>query len=150
MLNGIRAVVEGTATAEEAFASFLNTIVDLLLKAAAEQIAAYIAIGIAKQFAGMGGGISTGSFDANKISSSNTAVAFGNNSFLAEGGRTMGNMPYVVGEKGAELFVPGKTGTMVPADVFEATRQAIAGNGPRAAIATPSSKTPWPSAPTPQ
>ena len=130
VLNGIRAVVEGTATAEEAFASFLNTIVDLLLKAAAEQIAAYIAIGIAKQFAGMGGGISTGSFDANKISSSNTAVAFGNNSFLAEGGRTMGNMPYVVGEKGAELFVPGKTGTMVPADVFEATRQAIAGNGP--------------------
>ena len=130
VLNGIRAVVEGTATAEEAFASFLDTIVDLLLKAAAEQIAAYIAIGIAKQFAGMGGGISTGSFDANKISSSNTAVAFGNDSFLAEGGRTMGNMPYVVGEKGAELFVPGKTGTMVPADVFEATRQAIAGNGP--------------------
>ena len=129
-LTGIRAVIEGTATAEEAFASFLNTIVDLLLKAAAEQIAAYIAIGIAKQFAGMGGGISTGSFDANKISSSNTAVAFGNDSFLAEGGRTMGNMPYVVGEKGAELFVPGKTGTMVPADVFEATRQAIAGNGP--------------------
>ena len=60
------------------------------------------------------------------------------------GGRTMANMPYVVGEKGAELFVPGKTGTIVPADVFEATRQAIAATVLRAATATPSPKTPSP------
>ena len=41
----------------------------------------------------------------------------------------MANMPYVVGEKGPELFVPGKTGTIVPADVFNATRQAVSNNG---------------------
>ena len=51
------------------------------------------------------------------------------------------------GEKGAELFVPVRaTGTIVPTDVFEATRQAIAGNGPEGATATPSPKTPSPSA----
>ena len=128
LLNGIQAVVAGTKTAEEAFADFLNSIAQLLLKTAAEMIATYIAIGIAKQFAGLG-------------STSTTGVAFAGAGtaggvqplvpgFNESGGRTMANMPYVVGEKGAELFVPGKTGTMVPADVFEATRQAIAGNGP--------------------
>ena len=43
----------------------------------------------------------------------------------------MANMPYVVGESGPELFVPGKTGTIVPTDVFEATRNAIQGNAPQ-------------------
>ena len=40
----------------------------------------------------------------------------------------MANMPYR-GRGGAELFVPGKTGTIVPTDVFEATAF-LAGNGP--------------------
>ena len=128
VLNGIRAVVEGTATAEEAFASFLDTVVDLLLKAAAEQIAAYIAIGIARQFAGFGSpDIGAGGGEINGKGT------LGPNYGIPQreiGGRTMANMPYVVGEKGPELFVPGKTGTIVPADVFEATRQAVNGNGP--------------------
>ena len=129
VLNGIRAVVEGTATAEEAFASFLNTIVDLLLKAAAEQIAAYIAIGIARQFAGMGGGDSIG--DLQSGTAKNPVASAANLYKNREvGGRTMANMPYVVGETGPELFVPGKTGTIVPTDVFEATRNAIQGNAP--------------------
>ena len=124
LLAGIRGVIDGTKTAEEAFKDFLNTIVDLLLKAAVEMIATYIAIGIAKQFAGIGGGTSSGIDDS--------GIKLGGSILGPKeaGGRTMANMPYVVGEKGAELFVPGKTGTIVPADVFEATRQAIAGNAP--------------------
>ena len=125
VLNGIRAVVEGTATAEEAFASFLNTVVDLLLKAAAEQIATYIAIGIARQFAGMGGGDSIG--DLQSGTAKNPVQSAANLYKKEVGGRTMANMPYVVGEKGPELFVPGKTGTVIPADVFDATRAAIKG-----------------------
>ena len=127
-LTGIRAVIEGTATAEEAFASFLNTIVDLLLKAAAEQIATYIAIGIARQFAGMGGG--SGGIDDSGIKL-NSSITGGGLLPKEVGGRTMANMPYVVGESGPELFVPGKTGTIVPTDVFEATRNAIQGNAPQ-------------------
>ena len=34
--------------------------------------------------------------------------------FKAEGGTVTGNQPYIVGEQGAELFVPNKTGTIVP------------------------------------
>ena len=66
------------------------------------------------------------------------------------GGRTMANMPYVVGEKGPELFVPGKTGTVIPTDVFEATRSAIQGNAPQGGDTTFSSKTPLLSAIPPQ
>jgi len=36
------------------------------------------------------------------------------NMFKAEGGTVNGNQPYIVGEQGAELFVPNKTGTIVP------------------------------------
>ena len=122
---GLRDVLTGTKTAEEAFASFLNTVADMLLKTAAEMIATYIAIGIARQFAGLGGGTSTGGIDDSGIKLGGSILGP-----KEVGGRTMANMPYVVGEKGAELFVPGKTGTIVPADVFEATRQAIAGNAP--------------------
>ena len=130
LLNGIQAVVAGTKTAEEAFADFLNSIAQLLLKTAAEMIATYIAIGIARQFAGLGGGTTAGQ------GSTGFGAGFPDLGAAAGiprevGGRTMANMPYVVGEKGAELFVPGKTGTIVPADVFEATRQAISGDGPQ-------------------
>jgi hypothetical protein len=34
--------------------------------------------------------------------------------FMAEGGQVMPNTPYVVGEKGAEMFVPHSAGTIVP------------------------------------
>lgn len=33
-----------------------------------------------------------------------------------EGGTTMGNSPFIVGEAGPEVFVPGRTGTVVPND----------------------------------
>ena len=95
----------------------------MLLKSAAEMIAAWIAVGIAKQFAGFG----TPSIGAGG-GEINGRGTLGPNYGIPQreiGGRTMANMPYVVGEKGAELFVPGKTGTIVPADVFEATRAAL-------------------------
>lgn len=36
--------------------------------------------------------------------------------FLADGGRARRNEPHIVGERGPELFVPGKGGTVVPND----------------------------------
>ncbi len=36
------------------------------------------------------------------------------NVFKAKGGTVTGNQPYIVGEQGAELFVPNKTGTIIP------------------------------------
>ena len=43
----------------------------------------------------------------------------------ASGGGVSGGKPYVVGEQGSELFIPGKSGTIVPSDVFNATRAAM-------------------------
>ena len=137
LVFGLRDVVAGTKTAEEAFADFLNTIANMLLKAAADMIATYIAIGIAKAFA-FG---TTGTGDAVGVAQS---IAGGVPGTREVGGRTMANMPYVVGEKGAELFVPGKTGTIVPADVFEATRQAISGDGPEGGDSDAFARTPSP------
>lgn len=54
-------------------------------------------------------------------------VGGGSIEFRARGGRVTGASPYVVGEQGAELFIPGKSGTIVPADVFNATRAAMSG-----------------------
>ena len=56
LFNNLTAVVEGTKTAKEAFADFLRDIASLLMDAAKQMIATYIAIGVARLFAGMGGG----------------------------------------------------------------------------------------------
>ena len=56
MTSGVASLVAGTATAQQVFAQFLSSIGQALLDAAGKMIATYIAIGIAKIFAGMGGG----------------------------------------------------------------------------------------------
>jgi lambda family phage tail tape measure protein len=38
--------------------------------------------------------------------------------FLADGGPALANKPYIVGERGPELFVPNTTGTVVPNDAM--------------------------------
>jgi hypothetical protein len=42
------------------------------------------------------------------------------------GGPVQANAPYVVGEAGPELFIPGKSGTVVAADQFGAAKEALA------------------------
>ena len=56
LANGIRGLVEGTGTAKEVFAEFLKEMSEILLKEATRMIAVYVAIGIAKAFAGLSGG----------------------------------------------------------------------------------------------
>ena len=147
LVGGLREVVAGTKTVEEAFADFLNTIADQLIQTAATMIAQYIAIGIAKAFAGLGGspggssgfnlsggGSSVGSGGLPGIDSlgglfngSLPFVGSGQPSMLAAGGTANGNQPYIVGENGPELFIPGVTGTVTNNDQFEAARNALSG-----------------------
>ena len=56
LFDNLLAVVEGTKTAKEAFADFLRSIASLLMDVAKQMIATYIAIGVARLFAGMSGG----------------------------------------------------------------------------------------------
>lgn len=55
LFDSLYAVVEGTKTAEQAFADFLRSIASILQDAAKQIISTYIAIGVARLFAGIGG-----------------------------------------------------------------------------------------------
>jgi len=126
LLDGMVAVVDGTKTAEQAFADFLNSIAKMLLQTAQQMIAQYIALGIARMFA-TGGSykMSGGGFG---FGGSGAAPAGLNTSFIgsplfgrANGGPVTGNRPYLVGERGPELFVPGAQGNIVPNSAMGAT-----------------------------
>jgi hypothetical protein len=56
LANGITGLVEGTTTAKQVFADFLKEVGQILVREGTRMIATYIAIGIAKIFAGLGGG----------------------------------------------------------------------------------------------
>jgi hypothetical protein len=49
--------------------------------------------------------------------------------FRAEGGPINAGMPYIVGEEGPELVVPGASGTVIPNDAFSAATKALQSNG---------------------
>ena len=53
LANGITGLIEGTATAKEVFANFLRDVGQILVQEGTKMIATYIAIGIAKIFAGL-------------------------------------------------------------------------------------------------
>ena len=87
-------------------------------------IATYVAIGIARMFAGMGGGTTSLSnanlADVNKYAGSVSDFSIGSFPLArkAAGGPVMGGTPYIVGEKGPELFMPGRSGTIIPNDAL--------------------------------
>jgi phage-related minor tail protein len=43
--------------------------------------------------------------------------------FAADGGAAEGGKPIIVGERGPEVFMPGKSGVIIPNEVMEAARQ---------------------------
>jgi hypothetical protein len=56
IVSGLRNLVTGAESAKKVFADMLMSFADVLAKQAAQMIATYIAIGIARAFAGMGSG----------------------------------------------------------------------------------------------
>jgi tape measure domain-containing protein len=72
--DGLIGLVEGTTTAKEIFANFLKDVGRILVQEGARMIATYIAIGIAKIFAGLGNAAS-GASSATAIPSTGTPAA---------------------------------------------------------------------------
>jgi tape measure domain-containing protein len=112
--SGMSEMIAGTKSAEQVFAEFLNAIADALINTAKQMIASYIAIGIAKMFAGLGSPAAGGFApsgplgavgDINPLPTSFTP--------RANGGPVAGGTPYLVGERGPELFMPGTGGSVV-------------------------------------
>jgi hypothetical protein len=58
--NGISGLIEGTTTVKDIFANFLKDVGQILVQEAAKMIATYVAIGIARIFAGFAAGKSSG------------------------------------------------------------------------------------------
>ena len=112
--SGMSEMIAGTKSAEQVFAEFLNAIADALINTAKQMITSYIAIGIAKMFAGLGSPAAGGFApsgplgavgDINPLPTSFTP--------RANGGPVASGTPYLVGERGPELFMPGTGGSVV-------------------------------------
>lgn len=159
MTEGIASMVQGTATAQEVFSQFLNTIGQALMQAASQMIATYVAIGIARIFAGMGGGgggyaqgnVSTDAFTSGGIPGlSNTASVSGSSfggftggSFgvgkFANGGIVSGPTLGLIGEgKYNEAIVPLPDGRAIPVQMQgDSVRDKMNGSGNGGAAASP-------------
>jgi hypothetical protein len=121
--ESFKGVVSGSMTAQEALANLFQRTADHFLDMAAQMIAAQIKmqiLGIGLQLFGgavSGGGNAINTNSLNQIESysgigANTDVS----GFVpkALGGAVGAGQPYLVGEKGPELFVPGAQGNIVP------------------------------------
>ena len=125
VVNGLNEVVQGTKSAEEAFSDFLKTIGQMLIQEGTKMIAMYVAIGIAKAFAGMGSSTPTIGTDTNYFSQGfNPMSYFGGR---ATGGPTRPNGTYLVGEQGPELLTMGNQSGYVHSNTSEAMDRYRAG-----------------------
>jgi hypothetical protein len=130
--SGISGLIEGTTSAKEVFATFLRDIGQMLVEQGTKMIATYIAIGIAKIFAGMGtsGGTATAAspeayavgtgasidFVAKGATFANGIAKFASGGIVnsptmfkfADGGTTRTGL---MGEAGPEAIMPLKRGS---------------------------------------
>ena len=94
--------VDFAKTGRLSFRSLINGIVEDLLRSQVRQLIAQT-FSIMGSGGGGGGGRSGGLFGGALIPG-----------YLANGGPALSNKPYIVGERGPELFVPNTSGTVVP------------------------------------
>jgi len=121
LVNGIQGLIEGSAKVKDVFANMLKSVGQVLAQEGARMIATYIAIGVAKAFAGLSGGTKfgdMGNFDqavpgASGFSSPSSFDATGLFGARANGGPVNANQPYIVGERGPELFMPFSSGMVL-------------------------------------
>lgn len=123
--NSFKGIISGSMSAKEALAGFFQSVADQFLDMAAQIIAKWIQMTILNSIlrlfpggAAVGGGL--GSVSDNVAAYSSTGIeginigTFGG--ARANGGPVSGGQMYMVGERGPELFVPGRSGTIVPND----------------------------------
>ena len=131
LISGFREVIAGTKSVEQAFADFLTTIADQLAQTATTMIAEYIAIGIARAF-GLGQspavGTQASNFNLTGFGNLGSGAGSGISGFLtgasgipgmANGGPVNANQPYIVGERGPELFVPFQQGSITSNEAMQ-------------------------------
>ena len=115
--ESFKGIVKGTMSVQDAFRNMFSRIADHFLDMAAQMMANSLQRGILGMFGGslFGGGFNGLSLldgMANPFSSPASTVS----PFLgfANGGRPPVGRPSLVGERGAEMFVPDRAGTIIP------------------------------------
>ena len=105
--NSVKSVIDGTATMKDAFFSLFDSVLNELQNNFSKQIAKSLTNSLLPNFgASRGGG--TSSFG---ILGDLFGGIFGQRQF---GGAAISNRPYIVGEQGPEVFVPGTSGQVIP------------------------------------
>jgi len=122
--NSFKGVIDGSLSAREALAGFFSSVADSFADMVAQLISEWIKlqiIGLAQSLLPGGStvfpqgvGNFSGAFGSASSVSFNPGAAFGG--FRASGGSVNSGSSYMVGERGPELFVPGRSGTIVPND----------------------------------
>ena len=119
--ESFKGIVSGSMTAQQALANLFQKTADMFSDMAARMIAKQIQMKILgiglNWFAGSdvrGAATDAGRSvsDMNQIMNGGLETVIGGN--RAAGGPVSGGSPYIVGEKGPELFVPGSSGNIVP------------------------------------
>jgi TP901 family phage tail tape measure protein len=134
--TSFKGLVDGTMTAKEALGSFFKSVADMFLEMAAQIIAKQITMIILQTILkalGAVGGIQSAGSSAGSAAFGGSGPTFNPGAFSmpqlagrAVGGPVTGQQPYMVGERGPELFVPGTGGSVVSNGDL---RSAMAGNG---------------------
>ena len=122
--TSFKGVISGSMTAKEALAGFFQSVADQFLDMAAQIITEWIKLTILNTilslFPGGGGGGGLGSSQFKPGSGSQMVPSLpgakdysGAFKKRAKGGPVSSGQTYMVGERGPELFVPGRSGTIV-------------------------------------
>jgi hypothetical protein len=89
--DGFKGMLTGAMSWKDGIKGIINSVIDELWRLyVVQQIVGFVTNGI------------------------NSILGIPNVPARADGGHVGGNKPYLVGERGPELFVPGKTGTIIP------------------------------------
>jgi hypothetical protein len=109
--ESFKGIIRGTMSVGDAFRNMFMRIADHFLDMAAQMMAAQISRGFLGLFGNMfgGGGDVFAGFDRGATDPSTLSM-----SSFANGGRPPVGRPSLVGERGAELFVPDRAGTIIP------------------------------------
>jgi tape measure domain-containing protein len=123
--NSFKGVASGAMTAQEALSAFFQTVADRFLDMAAQVISKWIEMTILNSVLSLfpGGTMFKGAGPVSGAAAFSGA-GMGAKGFLlpqilpgrAAGGPVSAGSPYIVGERGPELFVPGRSGGIVPND----------------------------------
>jgi TP901 family phage tail tape measure protein len=121
--QSFQGLIDGSMTAKEALGSFFKSVADMFLEMAAQIIAKQITMIILQTILkalGAVGGIQSAGSSAGSAAFGGSGPTFNPGAFSmpqlagrAVGGPVTSQQPYMVGERGPELFVPGTGGSVV-------------------------------------